>query len=93
MSNDNHRQERSVTITQTPEGIRVNNDWGTEEVSDVLIPFALGLQGIALAVEKQTGIEHRRVVDLVCHTACQETSPMAFKLRHKNDETGEVENE
>lgn len=93
MSNDKHRQARSITITQTPEGIRVNNDWGTEEVADVLIPFALGLRGIALAVEHQTGLEHKRVAELVCHAACQEVGPMSFKLRHKNDETGEVEND
>lgn len=70
MSNEQHRTPRSVTISQNgQQGISVTNDFRSEEVTDVITMFALGLKAIALSVQEQTGMPASATIAVVAQFA------------------------
>lgn len=89
MSNDKWRKTRKVTITQSPTGFRVENDFGSEEVSDTLMIFAMGLRGMALSIAEQTNADAEAVIGSMSCIALQSIES-SHTTRHLDDETGEI---
>jgi hypothetical protein len=90
VSNHRWRKKRTVTITQDGPGVRIENDFGSEEVSDLTLVYALGLRAVAAAIEEQTGVPEDKTISIVAYMAAREMPGMKPSLRHKDDETGEV---
>lgn len=82
---EDHRPPRTVTITQTARGVQVHNDFKSEEVSDLIVHFSLGLKAFALSVEEQTEIPAKRVFAAVIAMATDENSTWLHRTDHIED--------
>ena len=83
---EDYRTPRSITIHQDKNRVNITNDFGSEEVSDIIMIFALGMKGIALSVEQQNGVPRDLTLSTIAALAGLSDKGFTHNTYHRDDE-------